>query len=471
MKRLLQSIIALSIAALGGTMAFAQTTFNYTGSQQTYIVPAGVSSISIEVWGAEGVTGLGTDGGAGGLGGYAYGEINVTPGQTLYIYVGGQDGYNGGGTGGNIGAGNGGGASDVRIGGTTLGDRVIVGGGGGGGGATGCNSPWAGGAGGFGGGGAGGNGADSPNGGGGFGATLGTGGAAGIGCGGYLGSPGLNDGTGGDGQGCCCATTPGGGGGGGGYVNGGGGGGGSAGTTGCSGNDKGGGGGGAGGSSWTGTLTNPSMSDGVNNGDGYIVITSLCSATVLTPDVANLSDLTGQCSVDTLSTPTATNDCGLTVSGTPDVSFPLTDLGTTIVTWSYDDGAGNTATQTQNVIVSGPNVGVTPNGTALYADAVGAVYQWLNCDDNMSPIAGEVNQFYIATTTGNYAVEVTEGGCTDTSSCYLIDFTGIDELNPNKKVLVQIIDFMGRETEFKPNTPLIFIYSDGTRERVIKFEK
>ena len=30
---------------------------------------------------------------------------------------------------------------------------------------------------------------------------------------------------------------------------------------------------------------------------------------------------------------------------------------------------------------------------------------------------------------------------------------------------------MGRETEFKTNTPLIFIYSDGTRERVMKIEE
>ncbi|WP_159038457.1 hypothetical protein [Brumimicrobium mesophilum] len=39
-----------------------------------------------------------------------------------------------------------------------------------------------------------------------------------------------------------------------------------------------------------------------------------------------------------------------------------------------------------------------------------------------------------------------------------------------KRELVKIIDFMGRETEFKPNTPLIYIYNDGTRERVFQSE-
>ena len=45
--------------------------------------------------------------------------------------------------------------------------------------------------------------------------------------------------------------------------------------------------------------------------------------------------------------------------------------------------------------------------------------------------------------------------------------TGIDELINTQKELVKIIDFMGQETKFKPNIPLIFIYSDGTRERVM----
>lgn len=47
----------------------------------------------------------------------------------------------------------------------------------------------------------------------------------------------------------------------------------------------------------------------------------------------------------------------------------------------------------------------------------------------------------------------------------------VEELVPTDKELLFITDLMGRETEFKPNTPLIFIYSDGTRERVIKLEE
>ena len=248
-------------------------TFNFTGALQTFTVPADIcDTLFIQCWGAQGSNGGGVASGIGGLGGYAEGFLIVNPGDILNVLVGGSAGFNGGGTGGNIGAGNGGGASDIRIGGTGLINRVITAGGGGGGGSTGCVLSHAGGNGGGGGGLPGTNGTDSPFGGGGFQGTLGTGGAAGIGCGGFLGSPGLGSGNGGNGQGCCCATTPGGGGGGGGFVNGGGGGGGSAGTVGCSGNDKGGGGGGAGGSSDVSGVINGTTVNNIWLGNGQITI-------------------------------------------------------------------------------------------------------------------------------------------------------------------------------------------------------
>src|SRR6188768_3509342 len=55
--------------------------FNYTGTIQTYTVPAGMSSISVEAIGAQG-------GASGGLGASMYGEFTVTPGQVLSIIVG-----------------------------------------------------------------------------------------------------------------------------------------------------------------------------------------------------------------------------------------------------------------------------------------------------------------------------------------------------------------------------------------------
>jgi hypothetical protein len=119
-------------------ISLIQTDYSYTGGQQTFVVPAGVTSITIEAWGAQGGDA------AGGLGGYTTGTLSVSQGQTLYLYVGGQGatnqsgGFNGGGSGGydtngggTSGSG-GGGASDVRSGGSGTGNRVLIAAGGGG---------------------------------------------------------------------------------------------------------------------------------------------------------------------------------------------------------------------------------------------------------------------------------------------------------------------------------------------------
>ncbi|MBK8969770.1 MAG: HYR domain-containing protein [Lewinellaceae bacterium] len=115
-------------------LAPGMETFVYTGAVQPWVVPAGVTSITVDVYGAEGY-------GAEGLGGRVQATHPVIPGETLYLYVGGAGtettgGFNGGGSGGvYFGYGSGGGASDIRQGGNTLNDRIIVAGGGGGAGS------------------------------------------------------------------------------------------------------------------------------------------------------------------------------------------------------------------------------------------------------------------------------------------------------------------------------------------------
>ncbi|MEI6882064.1 MAG: glycine-rich protein, partial [Bacteroidota bacterium] len=124
-----------SVFAFAANITSGSQSFTYTGSQQTWTVPAGVTSITVDAQGAQG----GTSGyGTGGLGGRLQATLPVTPGATLFINVGGQGntsvgGWNGGGAPYACGcAAGGGGATDIRIGGTALTDRKIVAGGGGG---------------------------------------------------------------------------------------------------------------------------------------------------------------------------------------------------------------------------------------------------------------------------------------------------------------------------------------------------
>jgi hypothetical protein len=112
-------------------------TYYFTGSEQSCIVPKGVHAVKvIAVGGRGGNVSYGNFGGSGGRGALVVDpELPVTPGQTLYIEVGGNGGdvyathealygsagaggWNGGGPGGlpssGIGGGGGGGASDVQ---------------------------------------------------------------------------------------------------------------------------------------------------------------------------------------------------------------------------------------------------------------------------------------------------------------------------------------------------------------------
>jgi hypothetical protein len=63
----------------------------------------------------------------------------------------------------------------------------------------------------------------------------------------------------------------------------------------------------------------------------------------------------------------------------------------------------------------------------LIANATGAAYQWLDCNNAFAFLSGETSQAFTATVNGSYAVEVTENGCTDTSNCHTINGVGIQE--------------------------------------------
>lgn len=61
----------------------------------------------------------------------------------------------------------------------------------------------------------------------------------------------------------------------------------------------------------------------------------------------------------------------------------------------------------------------------LTANATGATYQWIDCNNGNAPITGATSQSYTATADGNYAVVVTQNGCSDTSACMSVGNLGI----------------------------------------------
>jgi hypothetical protein len=160
---LLASTTVTALLAAQGSAYASGTTFTYVNHEQTYTVPAGVTSVTINAVGAPGGAGTargpGSTSGPGGDGASVTATVPVSPGQILYVEVGGpgtapttppttQGGctgagtaFNGGGTGADCGGG-GGGASDVRTcsmvtcPNVTPDTRLVVAGGGGGGGGS-----------------------------------------------------------------------------------------------------------------------------------------------------------------------------------------------------------------------------------------------------------------------------------------------------------------------------------------------
>jgi hypothetical protein len=86
------------------------------------------------------------------------------------------------------------------------------------------------------------------------------------------------------------------------------------------------------------------------------------------PDVANLPIVSNPCSVTVGTTPTATDNCVGAVNGTTTDVLTYNVAGIYTITWTYDDGRGNTSTQTQTVIVTDnaapvPDQSILPNVT------------------------------------------------------------------------------------------------------------
>ncbi|MFD7557726.1 Ig-like domain-containing protein [Streptomyces sp. NPDC059835] len=140
----------------GGVFTTAAPTCTYSAvGTDTFTVPAGVTSVTVDLFGAEGGSAAGyvspsppNDGAPGGLGGETRADLAVTPGQTLQLTVGGVGssgtarkgefarpggtGHGSGGGGSHGGGGSGGGGTDLRTGAFDGTDRVLVAGGGGG---------------------------------------------------------------------------------------------------------------------------------------------------------------------------------------------------------------------------------------------------------------------------------------------------------------------------------------------------
>ena len=87
-------------------------------------------------------------------------------------------------------------------------------------------------------------------------------------------------------------------------------------------------------------------------------------------------------------------------------------------------------------IINVSDLTTSVSGITISSNNASATYQWLDCDNNNIVIAGETGQSFTATANGNYAVELTENGCVDTSACVAITTVGILENTFGENLLI-----------------------------------
>ncbi|MEM7037633.1 MAG: T9SS type A sorting domain-containing protein, partial [Bacteroidota bacterium] len=112
---------------------------------------------------------------------------------------------------------------------------------------------------------------------------------------------------------------------------------------------------------------------------------------------------------------------------TSDMTASVSNLvaGTYTVTATDSNGC----TMTDSVTITEPaaiDVSVTTAANVITANLSNATYQWLDCDSNFTAISGATSQAFTATNSGNYAVEITVNGCSDTSACTNVTVVGIE---------------------------------------------
>jgi hypothetical protein len=139
------------------------------------------------------------------------------------------------------------------------------------------------------------------------------------------------------------------------------------------------------------------------------------------------------CPLTTTLNLTINNSTTATVTQTACDSYTWALNGTTYTTsGTYTHVATNAAgcqlTTTLNLTINTVDVSTSVADPTITANASGASYQWIDCNNGNAIIPGAIAQSFTPTANGNYAVIVSSTSCSDTSACQAINSLGIDEM-------------------------------------------
>ncbi|MGB0888034.1 MAG: T9SS type A sorting domain-containing protein, partial [Vicingaceae bacterium] len=125
------------------------------------------------------------------------------------------------------------------------------------------------------------------------------------------------------------------------------------------------------------------------------------------------------------------------------------------------------------------NTVTQPTTGTLTANLSGATYQWIDCDNGNAIIPGAINQTYTVTSSGNYAVIITDAGCSGTSACTNVILTSIESVSSIKSVniypnpttgntFVNLNDFKNAEISITDLTGKLLFHINNKNESIIE---
>lgn len=102
---------------------------------------------------------------------------------------------------------------------------------------------------------------------------------------------------------------------------------------------------------------------------------------------------------------------------------------TGVYTTTYTSVFGCDSVRTLDLFIEDVEAVVNqPTDTTLVTFSGGSLaYQWVDCNNNFAPIAGETNSTFVVTANGSYALIASGQNCSDTSECFTFTTIGTEE--------------------------------------------
>ncbi|MCP4310770.1 MAG: T9SS type A sorting domain-containing protein, partial [Bacteroidetes bacterium] len=173
------------------------------------------------------------------------------------------------------------------------------------------------------------------------------------------------------------------------------------------------------------------------NGNSIDVSQNVIIDDITDPVLPVLSDVTGECSATAI-TPTTTDACAGTITGTTTDPLTYTTEGTHAITWTFDDGNGNSIDVIQNVVLDD----ITDPDTPVLADVTGECSATAviptTTDACAGTITGTTTDSLTYTTEGTHAITWTfddgNGNSIDVIQNVVLD----DTIDPDTPVLANL---------------------------------